>query len=210
LKLIRSSIILLAFSSFQTLSPTSIWIAEGMPYAKEARECYVPLQMNSQVSQLSRTVAEFADKEINENATDSTNARIASLLCLRKYLKSEEDRKALADSYEISMFSEDHLHLIEKKILLKKDREYYLTPMEERSATDYYLLRESLAADIRKLTLSAILMEEKEWKEEGKNWREETKARYGALLREREKFLFSLSIETRASYLTFLRQFTEK
>jgi hypothetical protein len=181
-----------------------------MPYAKEARECYVPLQMNSQVSQLSRTVAEFADKEINENATDSTNARIASLLCLRKYLKSEEDRKALADSYERSVFSEDHLNLIEKKILLKKDREYYLTPMEERSATDYYLLRESLAADIRKLTLSAILMEEKEWKEEGKNWREETKARYGALLREREKFLFSLSIETRASYLTFLRQFTEK
>jgi hypothetical protein len=159
---------------------------------------------------LSRTVAEFADREISDYANDSTNARIGSLICLRKFLKTKEDQEALAHSFEYSLTREDHLATLEKKILLNQDRDYHLTPMEEKSVADYFSIRDSLVSDIRKLTRFGILYDEKEWKEEGPNWREEIKARYGALLREREKFLFSLSIESRASYLTFLKQFTEK
>lgn len=196
--------------AIKTLDATSIWIAEGLPYAKESKECYVNLQSASFVGQLSRSVAEFADKEISEYATDSTNARLGSLICLRKFLNTKEDREALARSFENSAFREIHLSRIEKKMLLHSDREYHLTPLEAKLVEEYYVTRIALVSEIRERTLSAIQMEEEEWKKEAKNLREELKARYGALLRERERFLFSLSIESRASYLTYLKQFTEK
>ncbi len=192
-----------------SLSATSIWIAEGLPFHKQANECYVPLQLQSNVGLLSRSVAEFADKEISELATDSTNAVFTSLICLRKNLK-EEDHKDLANSYESSVYRETHLNKIEKKILLNVEREYYLTPPEKKLVEEYFMIRETLIQDIRKIIIAAILMDNSEWKKEAPNTREELKARYGALLRERERFLFSLSIESRASYLTYLKQFTEK
>ncbi|TGL58045.1 hypothetical protein EHQ58_11680 [Leptospira ognonensis] len=205
----RFSSIFILFA-ITTLNATSIWIAEGLPYAKEAKECYVNLQSASFVGQLSRSVAEFADKEIAEYATDSTNARLGSVICLRKFLNTKDDREELARSFENSAFRESHLSRIERKILLNSDREFHLTPVEAKLVEEYYATRIALVSEIRERTIAAIQMEDEEWKDEAKNFREELKARYGALLRERERFLFSLSVESRASYLTYLKQFTEK
>ncbi|MDZ4727900.1 MAG: hypothetical protein SH817_17210 [Leptospira sp.] len=188
----------------------SIWIAEGLSYHKEAKTCYVNLLKESKVGLISRSYLEMADLEINELAKDSVLARINSLVCLRKSVQTEEDREALVSAYEASYATEDHLASLEKKILLNMDREYHLTPLEEKSVGDWFVLRNFLVSGIRELTRDAILMPDKDWAKRSRNFESEFYARYGSLLREREKFLFSLSIESRASYLQFLNQFTEK
>ncbi len=189
---------------------SAIFIPEGLPFHEEAKTCYVSLKLQSNLGQLSRSVTEFADAKINDLASDSTDARSASLICLRKFLKTEEDRESLISGFNASLAREDKLSELEKKILFNPSREYPLTPMEEKSSRDWFAIRESLVEDLRKLTREGILYTEEEWQKKNPNWREEVRARYGALLREREKLLFSLTIESKASYLNFLTKFTEK
>jgi len=202
--------ILIITLTFTKSWATGIWIPKGSLFADVAEGCYIPLAKAPSPQMISKTTQSIENKQINELALDSTMARLSSVECLRKKLTTKEDREALSKSYESNFFIADHFVFLEKKLILANNRDYHLTPVEEVSVSEYFRTREVLTDAIRRLTLDAIVLSDPDWQKQSQNWQEEIRSRYGALLREREKFLLSLSIESRASYLQFLNQFTEK
>ncbi len=146
---------------------------------------------------------------LQEFANDSANIRFKSVNCLRSLAKTEADTASLLYGYETGLAREDHLFLLEIKILLSSNREYPLTPLEEKSVKDWIESRRELTEGIRSLTKEALQFSDRDWEKNKEEWKENISSHYGSLLREREKFLLSLSLESRSSYIQYLKKFTE-
>ncbi|GBF49764.1 hypothetical protein LPTSP4_12830 [Leptospira ryugenii] len=193
-----------------SLSALSLLFPEESSYAEESKLCYQPLQTKISNQSLSPSPNQINDKLIESLARESAEIRMASIECLRAYAKTPEEREDMQRSYEKSLEREDNLEALEKKILIGANREYHLTPIEIQTSEEYFQTRQIIREGIRSFTKEAILLSEKEFRKEKKNLQLEFYLRYGSLLREREKFLFRLTIESRRSYLKFLETFTEK
>ncbi len=96
---------------------------------------------------------------------------------------------------------------LEWRILTDSARPYPLTPTEFELAKLYFDTQTKIRNEIHSLTIS-ILKEKTDRKD--KKTEELFLSFYGSLLREREKFLFSLSSETYNSYLDGLKKRQEK
>ncbi len=96
---------------------------------------------------------------------------------------------------------------LEWRILTDSSRAYPLTPTEFESAKLYFDTQTKIRNEIHNLTIS-ILKEKTNQKD--KQMEGIFLSFYGSLLREREKFLFSLSSETYNSYVDGLKKRQEK
>ncbi|TGN10232.1 hypothetical protein [Leptospira ilyithenensis] len=191
-----------------TLGAGSIWIPEELELGKEAKSCYQPMK-DWGIGMLSKNSYELESNTFQNFAKESANFRLSSLACLRGLIKKESDRSAILSGYEAGIAREDHLFRLELKILTSSERDFPLTPIEMKSVKDWTETRVQLVEGIRNLTKEGLLYSDKDWENKKENLEEEIRARYGSLVREREKFLFRLSIESRASYLNYLAKFTE-
>ncbi|BDA79501.1 hypothetical protein LPTSP3_g24310 [Leptospira kobayashii] len=191
-----------------SLSSSSVWIPEELELGKEAKSCYKPLK-DWGIGMLSKNSYELESNSFQNFAKESANLRLSSLACLRGLIKKESDKNAILSGYEFGISREDHLFRLELRILTSTERDFPLTPIEMKSVKDWTETRGQLVEGIRNLTRDGLMYSDKDWENKKGNLEEEIRARYGSLVREREKFLFSLSIESRASYLNYLAKFTE-
>ncbi|WP_411822022.1 hypothetical protein [Leptospira sp. 'Mane'] len=202
-----SSFLVLFFWSNLT-NASSIWIPEELELGKEAKVCYKPLG-DWGTGMISKNSYELESNSFQNFAKESTKLRMSSITCLRGLIKKESDLTAILFGYETSLSRENHLFLLEIKILTSQERDFPLTPLETKSVKDWIETRTLLVEGIRNLTRDSLYYSDKDWENKKGNLEEEIRARYGSLVREREKFLFGLSIESRASYLNYLAKFTE-
>lgn len=187
------------------LNASPIWVASELKSAAASQKCTFPLEETKQIKEaspgfLSRSLEEINSNEIDRLAKDSTRVRFNAIECLRNLKQSPEDRKEFVQDLRISNQREDILFKAEFKRLLAKERSYSLTLSEAKLAIEWAKERDIIADSIRSITEKALLLPNSEWKKETLDLTLELKARYGALLRIRETFFFSLSPETREAY----------
>lgn len=197
---------LLIFFVFQvSVFANSVLLPEGSLGWQESLDCYKGLSLASQTPLLSLSPSRIDSQKIRDLASDSANARVQSLKCLKDRFGTNSE--SLIPSYERQMSREFYFMELEWRILTDSSRAYPLTPTEFESAKLYFDTQTKIRNEIHNLTIS-ILKEKTNQKD--KQMEGIFLSFYGSLLREREKFLFSLSSETYNSYVDGLKKRQEK
>lgn len=184
----------------------SILFPEGNLGDADSINCYVKLKKNSPLGFISKSIYKLDNETIKSLALDSMEARINSLKCLKEIWK--KDSNQLVPSYEKQVLVENHFLNLEWKILLETSRNFPLTPTEYDSAKQWFETQAKIREEIHNLTIGYLT--ETDTNPSKFSYQELFLSYYGSLIREREKFLFSLSIETYNSYIDSLKKRQEK
>lgn len=203
--------------AFSSLSAHSLWIPEGNRGSEEAKSCYLPLKKEIPPGALSPNILNLDRFKMEEYAKESAELRLASLECFReKMAKNLTDEDPLAEDLgeylKASILSgkekEEVYFSYEWRILLSDNRPYPLTPGEVNLAKQWFESYKEIKSEISLLTIEYL--SEKNPKGKHSRYLDLFTGYYGSLLRERDKFLLSLSVESYKSYTDALKQRKEK
>ncbi|TGL40914.1 hypothetical protein [Leptospira perdikensis] len=199
-----------------SLSAHSLWIPEGNLGWEEANSCYQSLKKEIPPGALSPNILNLDRIRMEEYAKESAEKRLASLECFReKIIKNLPDdplAEDLGEYFKTSILSgkekEEVYFSYEWRILLSDNRPYPLTPGEINLAKQWFESHTEIKTEITILTTE--FLSEKNPKEKYSRYLDLFTGYYGSLLRERDKFLLSISVESYKSYTDALKQRKEK
>ncbi|MBM9545985.1 hypothetical protein JWG40_03080 [Leptospira sp. 201903074] len=199
-----------------SLSAHSLWIPEGNLGWEAAKECYLPLKKDIPPGAISPNLLNLDRAKMAEYAKESAELRIASLNCFRenviKNLPEDPLAEDLGEYLKASIVAgnekEEVYFSYEWRILLSDNRPYPLTPGEITLAKQWFESHLEIKTEITNLTIEYL--SEKDPKGKQTRYLDLLTGYYGTLLRERDKFLLSLSVESYQSYTEALKQRKEK
>ncbi|MCW7482459.1 hypothetical protein [Leptospira kanakyensis] len=214
-KFSKSSLVFLLVFSY-SLSGHSLWIPEGSLGWKEAKDCYLPLTKEIPPGAISPNILNLDRIKMGEFAKESAELRLSSLECFFEKIKDLplENTKPgkFGEYFAPSLLSgkekEESFFTYEWRILLSDSRPYPLTPGEINSAKQWFESHTEIKNEITNLSIEYL--NEKNPKEKHSRYLDLFTGYYGSLLRERDKFLLSLSLESLKSYTDALKQRKEK
>lgn len=194
-------VLFFCFGFVLPLFANSLYIPEGNFYSEYAAECYKPVSDLGPIGILGE-LNRNRDK-IDNLAKDSATTRMNSLECLSQKIPQEEEKaKRLESSLLSSSHWEDGLRRIEWRILLSNQRSYPFTPQEIESAKLYLKQRQETQTEIFQLSLRYLL--EQDPNQKRNVYEQGFQSLYGSNIREYQKFLASLSLESYESYIKLL------
>ncbi|MCW7493707.1 hypothetical protein ND861_13740 [Leptospira sp. 2 VSF19] len=208
---------LLFFIFVGSLSAHSLWIPEGNLGWEAAKDCYIPLKKEIPPGAISPSLINLDRTRMEEYARESAELRLASLNCFRdqvsKNLPEEEPLTSdLGEYFKASLLSgkekEEMYFSYEWRILLSDSRPYPLTPGEVNFAKQWFEAHTEVKEEITNLSIEYL--SEKNPQTKYNRYLDLFTGYYGTLLRERDKFLLSLSLESLKSYTDALKQRKEK
>ncbi|MBM9592044.1 hypothetical protein JWG41_16465 [Leptospira sp. 201903075] len=200
-----------------SLSAHSLWIPEGNQGWEESKVCYLPLKKEVPPGALSPNILNLDRARMEEFAKESAELRLASLVCFREKVSenlSNEDplTEDLGEYFKASLVAENEKEEVyfsyEWRILLSDNRPYPLTPGEVNIAKQWFESYKEIKREISLLTTEYL--SEKKPKEKHDRYLDLFTGYYGSLLRERDKFLLSISVESYKSYTDALKHRKEK
>lgn len=199
-----------------SVSAHSLWIPEGYLGWEKAKDCYLPLKKEIQQGAISPNLLNLDRAKMGEYAKESAELRISSLNCFRenvaKDLPEDAVSEDLGEYFKASILAEkekeDMYFSYEWRILLSDNRPYPLTPGEVNLAKQWFESRSEIKTEITNLTME--FLSEKDPKGKESRYLDLFSGYYGSLLRERDKFLLSLSVESYQSYTEALKHRKEK
>ncbi|MDF3822017.1 hypothetical protein P3G55_19080 [Leptospira sp. 96542] len=196
------------FCLVTNLSASSVLFPEGEVGAKEANLCFKQTKLRAPISPISQNIFNIDTKKIHEYAKESAELRLSSIRCIQSKQEKKLEKKVWETLVHLTNLQEEKLFVYEWRILLSDKRPYPFTPDEIERAKEWQKNRLEIRKEIQKLTLDTFLSEPDPKADE--RFLELFTGYYGSLLREREKFLFSISIESQKAYIEFLKKRTEK
>ncbi|TGM22689.1 hypothetical protein [Leptospira meyeri] len=208
---------LLIFIFVGSISAHSIWIPEGNLGWEAAKDCYLPLKKEIPPGAISPSLINLDRTKMGEFAKESAELRMASLNCFRdqvsKTLPSDDPfAKDLGEYFQSSLLygneKEETFFSYEWRILLSDSRPYPLTPGEVSLAKQWFESHLEIKKEITNLSIEYL--SEKNPNDKYERYLELFTGYYGSLLRERDKFLLSLSLESLKSYTDALKHRKEK
>lgn len=195
-----------------TVEPHSVYIPEGNFGWEAANQCYVVLETEMLPKAISPNIQNLDRAKMAMYAKESAEVRLKSLDCLLGKLNNPQEEKNLGALLKPSLLSgfqiEESFFRSEWRILLAENREYPLTPSEMSLAKQWLTSYQEIKQEIMALTIEYV--SEKNPSSKRERYLDLFTGYYGSLLRERDKFLLSLSIETYTSYTEALKQRKEK
>ncbi|PJZ45065.1 hypothetical protein [Leptospira brenneri] len=203
-------VFLLVFS--YSLSAHSLWIPEGNLGWKEAKDCYLPLKKEIPPGAISPNLLNLDRIKMGEYAKESAMLRLNSLDCFRDKVGNlsleNTGTENLGEYFTPSLLSEkqweETFFSYEWRILLSDSRQYPLTPAEINTAKQWFESYTEIKKEITNLSIEYL--SEKNPKNKYDRYLDLFTGYYGSLLRERDKFLLSISIESYKSYTDALKQ----
>ncbi|EOQ97663.1 hypothetical protein LEP1GSC195_0113 [Leptospira wolbachii serovar Codice str. CDC] len=206
----------LLFVFVGSLSAHSLWIPEGNLGWEAAKECYLPLKKEIPPGAISPNLLNLDRLRMEDYAKESAELRLASLDCFRdkvtKDLPEDPIVEDLGEYFKGPILSgkekEEVFFSYEWRILLSDNRPYPLTPGEVGIAKQWFESHTEVKEEITNLTIEYL--SEKNPKEKYRRYLDLFTGYYGTLLRERDKFLLSLSLESYKSYTDAMKQRKEK
>lgn len=176
----------------------------------------MPLKKEIQQGAISPNLLNLDRAKMGEYAKESAELRISSLNCFRenvaKDLPEDAVSEDLGEYFKASILAEkekeDMYFSYEWRILLSDNRPYPLTPGEVNLAKQWFESRLEIKTEITNLTME--FLSEKDPKGKESRYLDLFTGYYGSLLRERDKFLLSLSVESYQSYTEALKHRKEK
>jgi|GEM_PF-1757667 len=190
----------------------SVWIPEGNFGWEEAKQCYVTLQKEIPPKAISPDIQNLDRTKMAFFARESAELRINSLDCIKTSITLPEKDSNLGELLTPSLLSglkwEESYFQLEWRILLSDNRPYPLTPSEIQIAKQWLESHNEIKQEIFALTIEYL--SEKNPSSRRERYLELFTGYYGSLLRERDKFLLSLSVESYTSYTDALKQRKEK
>ncbi|EMJ90067.1 hypothetical protein [Leptospira meyeri] len=208
---------LLFFIFVGSIAAHSIWIPEGNLGWEAAKDCYLPLKKEIPPGAISPSLINLDRTKMGEFAKESAELRMASLNCFRdqvsKTLPSDDPlAKDLGEYFQSSLLDgndkEETFFSYEWRILLSDSRPYPLTPGEVSLAKQWFESHLEIKKEITNLSIEYL--SEKNPNDKYERYLELFTGYYGSLLRERDKFLLSLSLESLKSYTDALKHRKEK
>ncbi|TGL52120.1 hypothetical protein EHQ55_03995 [Leptospira meyeri] len=208
---------LLFFIFVGSITAHSIWIPEGNLGWEAAKDCYLPLKKEIPPGAISPSLINLDRTKMGEFAKESAELRMASLNCFRdqvsKTLPSDDPlAKDLGEYFQSSLLDgndkEETFFSYEWRILLSDSRPYPLTPGEVSLAKQWFESHLEIKKEITNLSIEYL--SEKNPNDKYERYLELFTGYYGSLLRERDKFLLSLSLESLKSYTDALKHRKEK
>ncbi|TGL87287.1 hypothetical protein EHQ68_12100 [Leptospira congkakensis] len=211
----KSYLVFLLILSY-SLSAHSLWIPEGNLGWKEALDCYLPLKKEIPPGAISPNVLNLDRTRMGEYAKESAELRLASLDCFFEKVKNvsleNSESGNLGEYFRSSLLLgqewEKNLFFYEWRILLSDSRPYPLTPGEVNIAKQWFESHTEIKTEITNLSIEYLT--EKNPKDKQARYLDLFTGYYGSLLRERDKFLLSISLESLKSYTDALKQRKEK
>lgn len=200
-----------------SLSAHSLWIPEGVFGWEAAKSCYLPLKKEIPPGAISPNILNLDRLKMGEYARESAELRLASLDCFRdtvlKDLPKEDPlTEDLGEYFKTSLLAgkekEEEFFSYEWRILLLDHRPYPLTPGEISLAKQWFESHSEIKNEITNLSMEYL--SEKDPKGKYSRYLDLLTGYYGSLLRERDKFLLSISIESYKSYTDALKHRKEK
>lgn len=200
-----------------SVSAHSLWIPEGNLGWEAAKDCYVPLKKEIPAGPISPNLINLDRTNMEEYAKESAELRLNSLNCFLEVVSKtlpEDDplTSDLGEYFKASLLSgkdkEEMYFSYEWRILLSDARPYPLTPGEVNLAKQWFEAHTEVKEEITNLSIEYL--SEKNPKGKSKRYLDLFTGYYGTLLRERDKFLLSLSLESLKSYTDALNQRKEK
>ena len=200
-----------------SISAHSLWIPEGNLGWEVAKDCYVPLKKEIPPGAISPNVINLDRTRMGEYAKESAEHRVASLECFRDQVsktlpEDDPETKDLGEYFQSSLLAgnekEESFFSYEWRILLSDNRPYPLTPGEVTLAKQWFESHLEIKKEITNLSIEYL--SEKNPKNKHERYIDLFTGYYGSLLRERDKFLLSLSLESLKSYTDALKHRKEK
>ncbi|TGM44041.1 hypothetical protein EHQ92_13885 [Leptospira biflexa] len=190
----------------------SVWIPEGNFAWEVANKCYMVLKTEIPPKAISPDVQNLDRAKMAAYGRESAELRLSSLDCIRENIQTTDSDSNLAEMLKPSLLSgfqlEESFFLSEWRILLTDNRPYPLTPSEIGLAKQWLESRNEIKQEIFSLTLEYL--SEKNHISKRERYLDLLTGYYGSMLRERDKFLLSLSVESYASYTEALKLRKEK
>ncbi|XDD45434.1 hypothetical protein AB3N60_12030 [Leptospira sp. WS39.C2] len=210
--MVRFGLGILFFLTTGVVYAHSVWIPEGNFGWEEARQCYTVIQNQIPPKAISPDIQNLDRSKMAIYAKESAELRLSSLDCIRANIKLPENESNLGELLTPSLLSgyqmEESFFQMEWRILLSENRPYPLTPSEISLAKQWSESHSEIKREIFSLTLEYL--SEKNPSSKREKYLDLFTGYFGSLLRERDKFLLSLSIESYSSYTDVLKQRKEK
>lgn len=200
-----------------SLSAHSLWIPEGNLGWEAANDCYLPLKKEIPPGPISPNLLNLDRSKMEDYARESAELRMASLNCfynqVSKNLPNEDPlSEDLGEYFKASLLAgkdkEENFFSYEWRVLLSDSRPYPLTPGEVSLAKQWFESHLEIKKEITNLSIEYL--SEKNPKNKYERYFDLFTGYYGSLLRERDKFLLSLSLESMKSYTDALKHRKEK
>ncbi|TGK78886.1 hypothetical protein EHQ31_09960 [Leptospira montravelensis] len=200
-----------------SVSAHSLWIPEGNLGWEAANDCYLPLKKEIPAGPISPNLINLDRTKMEEYAKESAELRLNSLNCfydqVSKNLPKDDPLSLdLGEYFKASLLAgkekEELYFSYEWRILLSDSRPYPFTPGEVNLAKQWFEAHTEVKEEITNLSIEYL--SEKNPKAKSKRYLDLFTGYYGTLLRERDKFLLSLSLESLKSYTDALKQRKEK
>lgn len=190
----------------------SVWIPEGNFGWEAANKCYVTLNSEIPPKAISQNIQNLDRIKMAAYAKESAELRISSIDCIRDSITLPDTETNISKVLSPSLLSgyqmEESFFQLEWRILLAENRPYPLTPSEMTLAKQWLESHNEIKQEIFALTLEYL--SEKNPNSKRERYLELFTGYYGSMLRERDKFLLSLSVESYLSYTEALKQRKEK
>lgn len=186
----------------------SVWIPEGNLGWEAANKCYIPLSKETLTKAISPNIQNLDRAKMAIYAKESAELRLSSLDCILDNLKLPESElpigEVLSPSLESGFQLEELFFQTEWRILLSESRLYPLTPSELSLAKQWLESHNEIKREILNLTIEYLSLKNPKSKRE--RFLDLFTGYYGSMLREKDKFYLSLSIESYTSYTEALKQ----
>ncbi|TGM04976.1 hypothetical protein [Leptospira jelokensis] len=206
--MVRITILLFSLTLASEVYAHSLWIPEGNFGYEVARDCYKPLRSETLIKAISPNLLNLDRGKMAIYAKESAELRLDSLDCLLTNIKQTESERPIGELLTPSVQSgfqlEELFFQTEWRILLSENRPYPLTPSELSLAKQWLESHIEIKREILNLTIEYLT--EKNPNSRRDRYLDLFTGYYGSLLRERDKFLLSLSVESYSSYTEALKQ----
>lgn len=206
--MVKFTILLFTLTIVCEVYSHSVWIPEGNFGFEVSRDCHKPLSSETITKAISPNIQNLDRAKMAVYAKESAELRLSSLDCILENIKQTESEMRIGEILTPSLQSgfqlEDLFFQSEWRILLSENRPYPLTPSELSLAKQWLESHKEIKREIFNLTIEYL--SEKNPKSKRDRYLDLFTGYYGSLLRERDKFLLSLSIESYTSYTEALKQ----